>query len=124
MQNLAEGTAGWTDSDINLQQETALGSQDAGNTSHWNAEETLWPLLNLADTTNSTDELDLWAYFSAPMLGMENMAIPNFNTATRPGESLNNSILNFQGDLSQFPSQNGANSTEESDYIQGYYATQ
>ncbi|KAK6697872.1 hypothetical protein SNK05_010723 [Fusarium graminearum] len=124
MQNLAEGTAGWTDSDINLQQETALGSQDAGNTSHWNAEETLWPLLNLADTTNSTDELDLWAYFSAPMLGMENIAIPNFNTATRPGESLNNSILNFQGDLSQFPSQNGANSTEESDYIQGYYATQ
>ncbi|KAM0295334.1 hypothetical protein ACHAPM_010861 [Fusarium culmorum] len=124
MQNLPERTAEWTDSDINLQQETALGSQDAGNTSNWNAEETLWPLLNLSDTTTSTDELDLWAYFSAPMLGMENMAIPSFNAAIRPEESLNNSILNFQGDLSHIPSQNGASSTEESDYIQGYYATQ
>ncbi|KAG8354425.1 hypothetical protein FVEN_g7746 [Fusarium venenatum] len=119
-QDLPSGWS-WTDSDTNLQQETALGSQDVSNDSNLEAEETLWPLLDLSEITTGADELNLWAYFSAPMLGMENTAIPNFNI--RPDESLNNSILNFQGDLSHLP-QIGTNSTEESDYIQGYYATQ
>ncbi|GKU11761.1 unnamed protein product [Fusarium langsethiae] len=120
MQELPAGPAGWswTDSDTNLQQETALGSQAVGNASNWEAEETLWPLLNLSDITAGSDELDLWAYFSAPMLGMENLAIPNFNAGIRPDESLNNSILNFQGDLDHLPPQIGANGTEGSGYTQ------
>ncbi|RFN44634.1 positive regulator of purine utilization [Fusarium flagelliforme] len=115
-QELPAGPSGWnwTDSDTNLQQETALGSQAVGNTSNWEAEETLWPLLNLSDITTGTDELDLWAYFSAPMLDMENLAIPNFNAGIRPDESLNYSILNFQGDLDHSPPQTGANGTDGS----------
>ncbi|KAJ4022762.1 hypothetical protein NW752_000033 [Fusarium irregulare] len=104
----------WTNSDTNLQQETGLGSQALGNSSNCEAEETLWPLLNLSDITTGTDELDLWAYFSAPMLDMENLAIPNFNGGIRLDESLNNSILNFQGDLDYLPSPTGANGTEGS----------
>ncbi|CAG7565881.1 unnamed protein product [Fusarium equiseti] len=113
-QDLPAGPSGWnwTDSDTELRQETTLGSQAVGNTSNWEAEETLWPLLNLSDITTGTDELDLWAYFSAPMLGMENLAIPNFNAGIRPDESLNNSILNFQGDLDYLPPQTGTNGTE------------
>lgn len=111
-QELPAGPAGcnWTDSDSSLQ-ETTLWSQ-AINTSNWQAEETLWPLLNLSDLTTGTDELDLWAYFSAPMLDMENLAIPNYNGGIRLDESLNNSILNFQGDLDYLPSPTGANGTE------------
>ncbi|RBR24889.1 uncharacterized protein FIESC28_02307 [Fusarium coffeatum] len=115
-QELPLGPAGWnwTDSNVNIQQETAIGSQAVGNTSNWEAEETLWPLLNLSDITTGTDELDLWAYFSAPMLDMENLALPNFNGGIRLDESLNNSILNFQGDLDYLPSPTGANGTEGS----------
>jgi hypothetical protein len=115
-QDLPAGPSGWnwTDPGTNLQQETALGSQAVGNTSNWEAEETLWPLLNLSDITTGTDELDLWAYFSAPILEMENLAIPNCNGGIRPEESLNNSILNFQGDLDHFPPHTGTNGTEGS----------
>ena len=115
-QELATGPAGWnwTDPDTNLQQETALGSQAVGNIMNYETEETLWPLLNLSDITMGTDELDLWAYFSAPMLDMENPVIPNFNGGIRLDESLNNSILNFQGDLDYLPSPTVANGTEGS----------
>ncbi|XEV04894.1 hypothetical protein FSHL1_010181 [Fusarium sambucinum] len=113
----------WTDSGTHPQQETELGSEDVNSASNLEAEETLWPLLDLSEITTGADELNLWTYFSAPMLGIENTAIPNFNTGVRPDESLNNSILNFQGDLSHLP-QIGGNSTEESDYVQGYYASQ
>ncbi|KAG8668239.1 hypothetical protein FPOAC2_07529 [Fusarium poae] len=113
----------WTNSDTHLQQETQLESQHVSNASYLEAQGTLWPMVDLSDITTRNDELNLWSYFSAPMLGLENTTLTTFNTTIRPDEALNNSILNFQGDLSQLP-QIGDDSTEGSDYMQSYYAAQ
>jgi hypothetical protein len=113
---------GWTNFNAALHPEILLDPQAARNCSHQETEEVLWPLLDLSDITAGPDELNLWAYFSAPMLGVESTAITSFNAGTRPDEFLNNSILNFQGDLSNLTPQVGADNIEEGDYIQRLYA--
>ncbi|RGP58894.1 hypothetical protein FLONG3_11348, partial [Fusarium longipes] len=113
---------GWTNFEATLRPGTLLDPQTESDSSHQQTEELLWPLLDLSDITTSADELNLWAYFSAPMLGVESSAIANFNTASRPNESLNNSILNFQGDLSNFAPQVEDDGGEGGDCMQGFYA--
>ncbi|KAF5973640.1 purine utilization positive regulator [Fusarium bulbicola] len=62
--------------------------------------EDTWPLFDLSDVTVAPDELNFWAYLSAPMLGVEDMSTAQFNATGRPDDSFTNSILNFHGDFS------------------------
>lgn len=110
----------WTafDAEPSLTQETWSGPQAVNNTSH-DPTEGLWPALDLSDVSSIPEDMDFWTYFSAPMLGVEDMATANFNYGGRPGESSTNSILNFQGDLDltnltpQMPIEN----TEAGDFV-------
>ncbi|KAF4994829.1 hypothetical protein FGRMN_5563 [Fusarium graminum] len=88
------------------------------------ATDELWPLFDLSDITTIPDELNLWTYFSGPMLNAGDVVTANFNCAGRPDESLTNSILNFQGDLSSLTPDMSLESSEESDYMQGFWAGQ
>ncbi|KAG5656749.1 hypothetical protein KAF25_010302 [Fusarium avenaceum] len=86
--------------------------------------EELWPLFDLSDIAAAPDELNFWTYFSAPVLGVDDMAISQFNPIGRPDEAFTNSILNFHGDLSNMTPHMPVEYVEEGDYMQGYHAGQ
>ncbi|KAH6954824.1 fungal-specific transcription factor domain-containing protein [Fusarium avenaceum] len=86
--------------------------------------EELWPLFDLSDIAAAPDELNFWTYFSAPMLGVDDMATSQFNPISRPDETFTNSILNFHGDLSNMTHHMPIEYVEEGDYMQGYHAGQ
>ncbi|KAF5672067.1 purine utilization positive regulator [Fusarium heterosporum] len=83
-----------------------------------------WPLFDLSNITTIPDELNLWTYFSGPMLSAGDVVTANFNSSGRLDESLTNSILNFQGDLNSLTPDISLENMEESDYMQGYWAGQ
>ncbi|KAM0213037.1 hypothetical protein ACHAQD_009479 [Fusarium lateritium] len=108
---------------VSTEQRNMFESDQLNNMSNLPTEE-LWPLFDLSDIAAAPDELNFWTYFSAPMLGVDDMATSQFNPVGRPDEAFTNSILNFHGDLSNMTPQMPIEYAEEGDYMQGYHAGQ
>jgi hypothetical protein len=106
-----------------IEQRNLFENGQLSNMSNLSTEE-LWPLFDLSDIAAAPDELNFWTYFSAPMLGVDDMASSQFNPTGRPDETFTNSILNFHGDLSNMTPQMPIEYAEEGDYMQGYHAGQ
>ncbi|KAM0344822.1 hypothetical protein ACHAPU_007204 [Fusarium lateritium] len=87
------------------------------------ATDELWPLFDLSEITTIPDELNLWTYFSGPMLSAGDAVTTNLNSG-RLDESLTDSILNFQGDLSSLTPDMSFENGEEGSYMQGFWAGQ
>lgn len=107
----------------NIEQRNLFEDGQLNDMSNLPAEE-LWPLFDLSDIAAAPDELNFWTYFSAPMLGVDDMATSQFNPIGRPDEVFTNSILNFHGDLSNMTPHMPVEYAEEGDYMQGYHAGQ
>jgi hypothetical protein len=121
-QSSAEGLANISQP-TSLEQRNMFESNQLNNMSNLPTEE-LWPLFDLSDIAAAPDELNFWTYFSAPMLGVDDIATSQFNSTGRPDEAFTNSILNFHGDLSNMTPQMPIEYAEEGDYMQGYHAGQ
>lgn len=121
-QSSAEGWANISHP-ASIEQRNLFEDSQLNNMSNLPTEE-LWPLFELSDIAAAPDELNFWTYFSAPMLGVEDMATSQFNPIGRPDEAFTNSILNFHGDLSNMTPHMPVEYAEEGDYMQGYHAGQ
>jgi hypothetical protein len=121
-QSSAEGWAN-INQPTSIEQRNLFEDGQFNNMSNLPTEE-LWPLFDLSDIAAAPDELNFWTYFSAPMLGVDDMATSQFNSIGRPDEAFTNSILNFHGDLSNMTPHMPAEYVEEGDYMQGYHAGQ
>jgi hypothetical protein len=121
-QSSAEGWANISQP-TSIEQRNMFESNQLNNMSNLPTEE-LWPLFDLSDIAAAPDELNFWTYFSAPMLGVDDIATSQFNSTGRPDEAFTNSILNFHGDLSNMTPQMPIEYAEEGDYMQGYHAGQ
>jgi hypothetical protein len=121
-QSSAEGWANISQP-TSIEQRNMFESNQLNNMSNLPTEE-LWPLFDLSDIAAAPDELNFWTYFSAPMLGVDDIATSQFNPTGRPDEAFTNSILNFHGDLSNMTPQMPIEYAEEGDYMQGYHAGQ
>ncbi|KAF9781926.1 hypothetical protein IL306_012694 [Fusarium sp. DS 682] len=110
------------ESSTNIQQQEFFGGvQGQSNVSSMMTED-IWPLLDLSDVAIAPDELNFWTYFSAPMLGADDIGTSQFNAMGRADESFTNSILNFHGDLNNITPEVPLEYPEDGDY--GYHAGQ